>query len=102
MLDLRLLSKEYRILREVCFAYALKGDAEDLTKFFAESRSSADMTPAVIYNEIVSKAIHRIRSLGLQRKLDSAQQEEAITVILKSFGQLKDSGPVQQEKSPRR
>lgn len=101
MLDLRLLSKEYRILREVCFAHALKGNAEDLADFFAECRSSADMPPSIIYNEIVSKAIHRIRNLGLQRKLDNKQQEEAIGVILKSFGRLKNSGEGLQGRPPR-
>lgn len=102
MLDLRLLSKEYRILREVCFAHALRGDAEDLTNFFSECRSSAAMTPSIIYNEIVSKAIHRIRNLGLQRKLDNKKQEEAIGVILESFGRLKNSGEGLQDKPPRR
>ena len=102
MLDLQVLSKEYRILREVCLAHALRGDAEDLTKFFAECRSSAAMTPSIIYNEIVSKAIHRIRNLGLQRKLDDTQQEAAIGVILESFGRLKNPGEGLQEKPPRR
>lgn len=90
MLDFLLLKKDYHTLREVYFADALKGDTENLTRLLVDCSSKAEIPLMVIYDEIVSKAITKIKNLGRQQKLDREQQEGAINAILESFVRLRD------------
>ena len=89
MIDFLLLKKDYRTLREVCFADALEGETESLTRLLM-SCSSAKVPLTVIYDEIVSKAIKKIKNLGRQGKLNRGQQDEATKSILESFLRLED------------
>lgn len=90
MLDFLLLKKDYHTLREVYFADAIKGDTENLKRLLVDCSSKAEIPLTVIYDEIVSKAINKIKNLGRQQKLDREQQEGAITAILESFVRLRD------------
>ena len=90
MIDFLLLKKEYCTLREVCFADALKGDTEDLTTLIINCSLTAKIPLTVIYDEIVSRAINKIKNLGRQQKLNGKQQDEAIKAILESFIRFKD------------
>ncbi len=88
MIDFLLLKKEYCTLREVRFADALKGDTEDLTTLIINCTLTAKIPLPVIYDEIVSKAINKIKNLGRRQKLNREQQQEAIKAILESFARL--------------
>ncbi len=90
MIDFLLLKKDYHTLREVYFADALRGDTESLTQLLINCGSKAKIPLTVIYDEIVSKAINKIKNLGRQQKLNLEQQQSALNAILESFVQLRD------------
>ncbi len=89
-IDLLLKKKDYRTLREVFFADALKGDIESMTIMLVRCSSSAGISVSRIYEEFVSRTINKIRKLGREEKLNLDQQENSIDVILESFFRLKD------------
>ena len=89
MIDFLLLKKDYCTLREVCFADALKDDTDSLTRLLVKCSSMAKIPLTLIYDEIVSKAINKIKNLGRRQKLNREQQQEAIKAILESFARLK-------------
>ncbi|MFQ5799392.1 MAG: helix-turn-helix domain-containing protein [Bacteroidota bacterium] len=90
MIDFLLLKKDYHTLREVYFADALRGDIQNLTRLLISCKSTAKIPLTVIYDEIVSKAINKIKNLGRQQKLNLEQQQSALNAILESFVQLRD------------
>ena len=88
-IDALLSENDYRTLREVYFSEALRGDADDLTRFLVDFFSRWKISVKVIYEEIVSKVIDRIKNLGRQQKLTGEQEQGAIDAVLESFDRLK-------------
>ncbi len=89
LIDALLSENDYRALREVYFADALKGDADDLTRILIHCHSRRKISLKEIYDEIVSKAINKIQNLARQQKLNGEQEEGAINAVLESFARLK-------------
>ena len=90
MVDALLSENDYRTLREVYFAEALKGDTGVLTRFLADCISTGQISVKVIYDEIVSKALDKIHNVGRRQKLNCEQQDGAIRAIFESFLALED------------
>lgn len=89
-IELLLKKKDYRTLREVFFADALKGNIESMARMLVRCTSRPGISVPRIYEEFVSRTINKIRKLGRQKKLNNLQQEDAINAILDSFFRLKD------------
>lgn len=86
--DVQLVKKDYHLLCEVFCATALKGDVENLAKLVKLYVSKLDIPLVVVYEEVVSKAIEKIKNLARSEKLNAGQEENAIETILKSFSRL--------------
>lgn len=88
--DFLLLKEDYHTLCEVYFAAALSANTENMTNLLIQCSSKAEIPLAIIYDEIIAKAINKIKNLGRQRKLDHDKQHGAINAILESFIRSRD------------